>query len=175
MKLIFINGPCGVGKSTLAHNIHNQLSMSVRIDIDEIRRLIADYREHRQASGLLAFELAFGMIESALKNGCDVIIDKIMFNYSKSPKNYLQEFQELAKKYQAEFLEFILKADKKVIVDRVIKRGLDKKSLLTMDRVEEFCDEIDNFIPQRKKAKLIETTNLTEIEVFEKVWKIINK
>ena len=175
MKFIIINGPCGVGKSTLGQGIHESIPLSVFVDIDEVRRSISDYREYRTESGFLAFELALGIAERAMENGSTVIIDKIRFDYPQAPKDYLQEFITLANKYDAQTFEFILRADKEIVLDRITMRGLDKNSLLTMDRAEQFCDEIEKFIPQRTSAVIIDTTYTTSEEVFKSAWKIINQ
>jgi len=163
-----------VGKSTLSKMLHEKMSLSVFVDVDEVRRSISDYKKHRKESRFLAFELSLGIAERAMNSGSTVIIDKVMFNYPQAPKDYLQEFMKLATKYDVPTFEFILHANKDVILDQIKNRGLDEKSLLTLERAKQFCDEIKEFIPQRKNATIINTTHSTPKEVFKIVWKTLS-
>jgi adenylate kinase family enzyme len=45
MKLIILNGPPGIGKSTVAQKLQKELPLSFLLEIDALRRCISNYRE----------------------------------------------------------------------------------------------------------------------------------
>jgi deoxyadenosine/deoxycytidine kinase len=53
MKLIILNGPCGVGKSTVAQKLHEVIPLSFLLDIDAQRRFISKHREFKEESAML--------------------------------------------------------------------------------------------------------------------------
>jgi deoxyadenosine/deoxycytidine kinase len=64
MKIIIINGPTGIGKSTISRMVHKDLPLSFLLSIDEQRRYISHYRENRIESRDLVRNLALGVIDS---------------------------------------------------------------------------------------------------------------
>lgn len=125
MKLILINGPAGVGKTTLAKKIWKVMPMAFLLDLDKQRAFINHYREYRKESGILSFDIALAIAEACLKRGSDFISGKGMLDLIEGgrEKNVLDLFIELGKKYQAEIYEIMLWADKQTVIDRANKRG----------------------------------------------------
>lgn len=161
MKLIILNGPTGVGKSTLAARLHREMPSSVLIDIDELRRTIPDYRERREESLRQAYELAAKSIEENLEVGKDVIIDKTI-----GDTNVLDRFVATAQECGADACELLLFADKGTVRARADARGYKPGGLLTPERVEEHWERANELRGLRKKALVIDTTGLRPDEVF---------
>lgn len=107
MKLVIINGPCGVGKSTAAETVHKSFPMSLLVDIDSQRRLYSQYRENQEQSAQLAQTTALVMARVALDASHDVILDKMQYY----PEWYNQ-WIELGQETGAETHEFILWASR---------------------------------------------------------------
>ena len=169
MKLIILNGPPGVGKSTVAGRLHQEIPSSVLIDVDEIRRMtMPDWRERRKESLSLAFECAADAVEDGLRGGHDVIIEKAIFD---AP--VIDSFVEIGKKYQAEVYEFLLFADKTTVLRRADERGYNPGGLLTPERAEELWEKSDKLRPERTNAFVVDTTLLTVEEVFNSVKKAL--
>ena len=152
MKLIILNGPSGVGKSTISALLHADMSNSILIDVDEVRRSIPDYKENRQESLMQSYEKTASMIDEAFKIEQNVIIDKTI-TYSDT----LDLFISVAKKHNAEVYEFLLFADKATIQARADERGYRPGSLLTPERVGELWEKIDALRKERSSALVIDT------------------
>jgi predicted kinase len=169
LKLIILNGPSGVGKSTIAIRLHQWLASSVIIDIDELRRtMISDYRERREESLRLAYELAVSVIEDNLKDGHNVIIDKAI-----SSTDIIDSFIKTGKKNGAEVYEFFLFADKATVQKRADERGYRPGSLLTRERVGESWDKADALRQKRTEAIVIDTAQKDTDQVFALVQRIL--
>jgi predicted kinase len=162
MKLILLNGPTGIGKSTIAHKIHQVLPLSFLLDIDAQRRFISAYKEHREESLNLVLKLSYAIIDSALQNGRDVVIDKVLTDIEAS-----ERFLELGRKYGAVVYEFVLNADKETLIARANERGYIEGSMLTPEKVPEFWDRMQSYIKERPQAVVIDTKNLSIEETFE--------
>jgi broad-specificity NMP kinase len=177
MKLIIINGPTGVGKTTLAKQLKEKLPMSLYIYFDELRRMIGQYRENRDESRVYTFELAFAMMRVAFEKKRDVLIDKIMYDRIEEElgERTIDIITDLGKKYNADIYEFILWADKETVMKRLEERGQIVGGLLTKEKAEMFWEEMNMFKDERKEAQIIDTSNLSSDDVFEAVWKKVSQ
>jgi broad-specificity NMP kinase len=171
MKLIILNGPCGVGKSTIAEMLRDALPMSFLIDVDAQRRFIGKYREkeYRESSRYLSFFVALGIVQTCLADGRDVIVDKFIM---KDP-NIIDKFIGLGRKNNAEVFEIILWAEKDIVLKRAENRGYKVGGSLTPQKCEEFWYQMKDLKEQRPNAVVIPTDDLSVEETFEKVKKVI--
>ncbi len=174
MKLIIINGPCGVGKTTLSERLVQDYTLMVHVDIDRVRKQITHFRENRAQSSELAFEVAFGMVERALGHGVDVLVDKIFFNSHDAPRQYLEDLVEIGERYDATIHEFILNADKATILQRATDRGFGTGGILTPEKVDTFYDAIQLYMTRRPHAMIVDTTTLLPEDVYKYVKKNID-
>jgi len=155
MKLIIVNGPTGIGKSTVAKKIHEKLPLSFLLDIDAQRRYISKYKENRKESGELSLVVSRAIANEYLKSGHDVIIDKVIVNTTTA-----LGFIELGKKHNADIYEFILNSSRETLIKRAEERGYRDESLLTPERVERFWEEIQEYIKDNPEAIVIDTESL---------------
>jgi predicted kinase len=168
MKLIIINGPCGVGKSTLSAKLHANIPLSFLLDIDAQRRFISHYREQKEESGKMMMAISKAIIIGCLGDNRDIIIDKILFD-----SVVLESYYEIAKKYGADIYEIILWAPKEVIMKRANERGWREGGLLTPEICELFWDKIDKLKENRPQAQIINVENITEEDAYLEVAKIV--
>lgn len=161
MRLIIINGPVGVGKSSVAMHLHNDFPASVLIDIDELRREIPNYKEHREESLVAAYTRAEEIIVSSLQEGKDVIVEKTISN-----PEILDLFIEAGRSSKAHVYEIHLYARKEVVQQRADNRGYQMGGLLTKERVGEHWDTLEELRGRRASAIQIDTTDLTPDEVY---------
>lgn len=168
MKLVILNGPPGVGKSVVAGRLHEELTLSVLIDVDELRRTIPNYREQREESLRLAYERTAEEIGKALEGGHDVIIDKAI-----SFSGTLDSFIEVAKRYGAAIHEFLLFADKETVRKRADNRGYRSGGLLTPERVDALWEDADVLRRQRPGIIVVDTSYSSVEEVFRAVKQMV--
>lgn len=175
MKLIILNGPVGVGKTTLGKQLQEKLPLSFFFHFDEIRRHIGQYHDYPHESRNLAFELAFSCAEKCFEEGKDFIIDKIMYNKVENgtAKPTLDILYQIADKHKAEVFEFLLWADKVTVMNRLDQRGYKPHGLLTPEKAELFWEEMNKFKANRKQAIFVDTTQLSADEVFKKVFEML--
>lgn len=164
MKLIILNGPSGVGKSTISSRLQTDIADAVLIDVDELRRSIPNYKEQRRESLLLAYEKTRDAIVSILREGKTVIIDKAI-----SFTDTLDSFVTTGKEYGADVREVILFAPREVVQGRADERGYKPGSLLTRERVGELWDQLNGLREERSQAIVIDTQGLSIEETYEKV------
>jgi broad-specificity NMP kinase len=171
MKLILINGPAGVGKTTVAKKLHESLSFSFLLDLDNQRDFISHWRDDREKARILSFDIALALAETCLKDGVDFISGKAMFDtvLKGQEKNPIDMFIDLGRKYGAEVYEVMLWADKDTVLERADKRGYEVKNHLSSEKIAETWEDFRTIKEKRNNAIVLDTTNLTEDEVSGKV------
>lgn len=170
MKIIIINGPCGIGKSTVAEKVHNDIPLSFLLDIDAQRRFVSKRYKNREKSGNIALMIGDSILKTCLENKVDVIIDKMLFN-----QKILEGYYKIAKKYNAKIYEIILIASKELVIKRANERGyIDVPGAFTPQRCEYFWEEINKIKDSREKAHIINVEELSENEVYLEIKNIIN-
>lgn len=163
MKLILINGPSGVGKSTVAERLHKEIPLSLLVEVDVWRRFISAYKEHKKESLELAYRYTTAGIEAYLKTGNSVIVDKVLLD---APE-ILDAIIALGEKYGADIHEFVLTAKKEKVVERAAQRGFSPDSLLTPQKVEELWESAEKFRLERPMATVIDTSDLSPEAVYD--------
>ncbi len=169
MKLIILNGPPGVGKSTIAKKLHDEIPMSLLIEGDEWRRQISHWKDHREASHDLVYAIKIAAADAALKFGSDVIIDKAIFGSDSTLDSLLAS----AKEKNAAAYEFILNANKETVVARADLRGYKPGSTFTRERALELWQKGQDLIARRPHAIVIDTSDLSMDETYQKIKEIV--
>ena len=138
MKFVIINGPCGVGKTSVSKLVHQEWSMSLLLPIDELRRLYSGFRQAREESMMLTNEMGRAMARVSLNHGHSVILEGL-----KTRQDLLDPWVQLAREHQADVYEYMLWAPKDLVLRRADERGYRPGGLLTPEKVERFWDELD--------------------------------
>lgn len=162
MKIIIINGPTGIGKSTISSMVHQDLPLSFLLSIDEQRRYISHYRENLIESRDLARNLALGIIDNYLQTGNDIIIDAVITDIK-----FIEKIVQIGQKHNSKIFEFILNSDKDTLIKRAKERGFREGGLLTPDKVIEFWHNIQLYIENRPDSQVLNTEKLTIEETYE--------
>lgn len=164
MNLILINGPSGIGKSTISARLAAEMPNTIVIDIDELRRSIPNYKENRKESLRLSYEHAKEKIIEQLISGGSVIVDKAILDSA-----ILDSYIEEGRRHGAEVHEFFLFTDKQSLQQRADERGYKPGSLLTRERVGEMWEEANKLRQERTGAMVIDTTSLDLEETLEEI------
>ena len=104
-RLVHLNGPPGIGKSTLARRYIEDHPLAFCLDIDGFRRLIGRWDEHERESGRLARRMALQLAATHLSGGHDVVLPQ----YVARPQ-FVGELVEVAGRAGASFHEVVLLA-----------------------------------------------------------------
>jgi predicted kinase len=116
--LVLINGAPGSGKSTIAHALAQDRSMTLALDIDAIKHSLARWEEDPLASGLHARRLTLALANEQLHAGFDVVIGQYV---ARTP--FIEDLEQLAERHRARFCEFVLDLDVDALAKRLAERA----------------------------------------------------
>jgi predicted kinase len=105
-RLIILNGPPGIGKSTVARLYVDDHPMTLSLEQDVVRGLLGGWRTRETESGTLARDLCVAMARIHLLAGHDVVVPQFVAN-----PDYLDRLLELAQQVAAQPIEFVLLDD----------------------------------------------------------------
>ncbi len=117
-RLIHLNGPPGIGKSTLARRFVEEHPGVLNCDVDVLRTLIGGWREDFAGAGALIRPAALAMIEAYLREGNDVVLPQMLIDPVE-----LARFEGSATNAGAEFVERVLMDTASASVARFHRRG----------------------------------------------------
>jgi predicted kinase len=102
-RLVHLNGPPGIGKSTLARRYVDDHPLAFCLDIDGFRRLIGGWDAHQEESGRLARRMAFAMAGEHLAAGHDVALPQFV-----ARPDFVVRLHAVAAEVGADFFEVVL-------------------------------------------------------------------
>ena len=119
-RLLHLNGPPGIGKSTLARRYAAEHPGVLNCDIDVLRTLIGGWEDDFVRAGALIRPAALAMIEAYLAHGSDVVLPQMLLD-----RDQLARFQAAAAGVGAEYVERVLMDSPAAAVARFHRRGAD--------------------------------------------------
>ena len=117
-RLIHLNGPPGIGKSTLAGLYADDHPGVLNLDIDLLRSLIGGWRDRFAETGAIVRPLALSMAAAHLAGGRDVIVPQYLGKLTE-----VERFEAVARRNGAAFCEIALMDTKQQSVERFYHRG----------------------------------------------------
>lgn len=118
VHLLHLNGPPGIGKSTLARRYAEEHPGVLNCDIDVLRTLVGGWSEDFVKAGSLIRPAALGMIEGYLASGRDVVLPQLLTDHAE-----ISLFESCAVRTNAQFIERVLIDSPDRSVARFNRRG----------------------------------------------------
>ena len=118
--LLHLNGPPGIGKSTLAALWAERHPRTLNLDIDVLHTLIGGWRDPEQDTHSLARPLGKALAAAHLGRGHDVVLPQNITRLSE-----VEAFERIALEQGAEFREVVLLDDRAAAIARFDQRRDD--------------------------------------------------
>ena len=165
--LIHLNGPSGVGKSTLAQCYVDEHRGVLNLDIDKVVALIGGWQYNFGSTLAPARKIATAMAETHLASGHDVLMPQLVTSL-----NAVQCFEDAAARVGANYVEIALivdpieqvrrfraKSDRSQI-DRHIQRFVDSKGGDTL--LERIHRHFTEYLEERPLARHLSSDGLDQ-------------
>jgi predicted kinase len=173
-RLILLNGPPGVGKSTVARRYIDDHPLAFCLDVDGIRRLIGHWQDRSTESGLSARKMALAMVDVHLHEGHDVVVPQ----YLGRPE-FIDALETAADEAGVCFCEIVLMDTRENAMTRFHSRAMDAElathhreasdMIRGEDELLEMYDRLDLLLKTRPYARIIRTTHGDIAAAYEAV------
>jgi predicted kinase len=117
-SLLLLNGPPGVGKSTMARLLVQEHPLALCLDIDLLRRSLGRWHEHPEESGLLARDLALAAARVHLLSGHAVVVPQFLGRLT-----FVERLEQLAEEVGAPFRHIALMDSRDAAIARFLSRA----------------------------------------------------
>ncbi|MEU5265092.1 AAA family ATPase [Amycolatopsis sp. NPDC021455] len=174
-RLIHLNGPSGIGKSTIARCYAERHPGVLDLDTDRVVCLIGGWRDTFFETFKAAQLLTLAMAETHLRTGHDVVMPQLATRVAD-----IEAFEVAAGKCGAEYREILLTADKPVALARfggragsgdAVTEGVDgvMRELGGAAVVGRIHDQLAAYLPQRPDCLVVPTDGLGPEATYEAV------
>jgi predicted kinase len=116
-RLILLNGPPAIGKSTLAGRYVADHPLALNLDVDTVRGMLGRWRDRPTEAGLRARAIAVEMGRVHLRAGHDVVIPQFL-----ARPEFPEQIERLAEEEGVSFAEFVLLDARENAVRRFVER-----------------------------------------------------
>ncbi|HEU4568089.1 MAG TPA: GNAT family N-acetyltransferase [Marmoricola sp.] len=117
-RLIHLNGPPGIGKSTLARRYVAEHPGTLNCDVDVLRSLVGGWQQDFDTAGALIRPAAIAMIGAYLASGHDVVFPQMLVDPGE-----LARFEAAATEAGADVVEVMLMDSASASLQRFHRRG----------------------------------------------------
>jgi predicted kinase len=117
-RLIHLNGPPGIGKSTLARRYADDHPGVLDCDIDVLRSLVGGWQQDFGRAGALIRPAALALVAAYLREGNDVVLPQLL-----TDPGQVARFESAATEAGARFVERMLMDSTGSAVARFHRRG----------------------------------------------------
>ena len=119
-RLVHLNGPPGIGKSTLSALYADRNPGTLNLDVDTLHHLIGGWQDEESDTWPLVWSLVRAMAATHLDGGHDVVLPQYVGKVDE-----IIGFEELAREHGAGFREVVLLDDREAAIERFHRRAQD--------------------------------------------------
>ncbi|WP_370949925.1 AAA family ATPase [Amycolatopsis sp. cg5] len=175
-RLIHLNGPSGVGKSTIAQLYVDRHAGVLNLDTDQIVSLIGGWQDDFWVALRAGRALAIAMAETHLRAGHDVVMPQLTTRFEE-----IEGFEAAAERAGAQYREIVLTVAKPRMLDRFAGRvtGEHEARHRRMDEIvtrgggqkllERIHDHLTAYLATRPDCRVLPTDGLTPEETYAEV------
>lgn len=158
--LLHLNGPPGIGKSTLSALYADRHPGTLNLDIDSLHPLVGGWREETDLTHQILRPVALAMASTHLAGGRDVVLPQFLGRL-----DAILAFEQVALAQGAQFREIVLLDDRAESIERFHRRlddspwGVHNRDLVAEQGgpafLAEMYDRLVEVLPQRTSAVVI--------------------
>jgi predicted kinase len=119
-RLVHLNGPPGIGKSTLSALYADRNPGTLNLDVDAVHRLVGGWRDEETDTWPVVWSLVRAMAKTHLEGGRDVVLPQYHATVDE-----ITQLDKLAHRHGAGFREVVLLADREAAIARFDRRAQD--------------------------------------------------
>ncbi|MEU1883963.1 AAA family ATPase [Micromonospora sp. WMMD987] len=119
-RLIHLNGPPGIGKSTLSARYADRHPGALNLDVDTIHRLVGGWRDEQTDTWPAVWSLVRGMAAVHLAGGHDVVLPQYL-----ATSDEIEGVERIARVHGAGFHEIVLVDERETAIERFHRRARD--------------------------------------------------
>lgn len=166
VTLVHLNGPPGVGKSTIASALVAMRPLALGIEIDTLRTWIGQWETEESSKGL-AREIAYAMASAHLERGRDVVIPQLDIRLE-----VIKRLRTIAEGQGGRFVEVILTSSHGEMARRVGQPtsfgGAHPRNLFTPEelaaQIKHYATELERLRDEWPAALSVDVSNLSPAE-----------
>jgi predicted kinase len=152
--LLLLNGPPGVGKSTVAARYVDEHPLALNLDIDVVRAQLGCWQDDLVQAGLAARDLAVAMARTHLLAGHDVVVPQFL-----ARPEFIDRLAGLADSVGVPFGEVILLDSKENTRRRFQERDDTSKAVDPLE-LSTMYDRLLALAETRPQARIVHATDI---------------
>ena len=119
-RLVHLNGPPGIGKSTLSALYADRNPGALNLDVDTLHRLVGGWQDEQTDTWPVVWSLVRAMAKTHLEGGRDVVLPQYHAKVDE-----VIELEKLAHRHGAGFRDVVLLDDREAAIARFDRRAQD--------------------------------------------------